>query len=68
MKSSSDRITFERHRDWFKFTVQFEVNCPTEEEKAAKKKSAKGDEAADEKAPKGAKKGAKGDEEPDPEE
>ncbi len=68
VKSSSDRITFERHRDWFKFTVQFEVNCPTEEEKAAKKKAAKGDEAADEKAPKAAKKGAKGDEEPDPEE
>ncbi|MSQ82067.1 MAG: hypothetical protein EXR77_04005 [Myxococcales bacterium] len=30
VKSSSDRITFERHRDWFKFTVEFEIACPAE--------------------------------------
>lgn len=40
VKSSSDRITFERHRDWFKFTLQFEVACPVEE-KAEKKPKAK---------------------------
>ena len=28
VKSSSDRITFERHNDWFKFTLEFEVACP----------------------------------------
>lgn len=28
VKSSSDRITFERHNDWFKFTLEFEIACP----------------------------------------
>ncbi|MBM4345398.1 MAG: pilus assembly protein PilM [Deltaproteobacteria bacterium] len=31
VKSSSDRITFERHRDWFKFTVEFEIACPADD-------------------------------------
>lgn len=34
VKSSSDRITFERHNDWFKFTLEFEVACPTASAKA----------------------------------
>lgn len=29
-KSSTDRITFDRHRDWFKFTIEFEIACPAE--------------------------------------
>lgn len=29
-KSSSDRITFDRHRDWFKFTIEFEIACPAD--------------------------------------
>lgn len=46
VKSSSDRITFERHRDWFKFTVEFEVACPAEDakDKDAKKDGKKGDD------------------------
>ncbi len=40
VKSSSDRITFERHRDWFKFTMQFEVACPQPTEKKTKTKTA----------------------------
>ncbi len=47
VKSSSDRITFERHRDWFKFTLEFEIACPVEAEKAKKDKAAKGDAEAD---------------------
>jgi hypothetical protein len=45
-KSSSDRITFERHRDWFKFTIEFEIACPSaevesdEEDKKADKAAA----------------------------
>lgn len=47
-KSSSDRITFERHKDWFKFTIQFEVACPVDEPKAAgKPKKAGADKAAE---------------------
>lgn len=38
-KSSSDRITFERHRDWFKFTIQFEIACPAVDDKAAQAKA-----------------------------
>ncbi len=48
VKSSSDRITFDRHRDWFKFTMQFEVACPEPVEKKAKSKTVK-PPAADEK-------------------
>ncbi len=44
VKSSSDRITFERHRDWFKFTVEFEIACPADEATA---KPGKGDGKAD---------------------
>jgi type IV pilus assembly protein PilM len=49
VKSSSDRITFERHRDWFKFTMQFEVACPQPVEKKAKVKikPAAGEDAPD---------------------
>ncbi len=28
VKSSSDRITFQRHKDWFRFNIRFEINCP----------------------------------------
>jgi len=28
VKSSSDRITFERHKGWFRFTIRFEIRCP----------------------------------------
>jgi type IV pilus assembly protein PilM len=55
VKSSSDRITFERHRDWFKFTVQFEIACPAAKpvKDADAKKAADGkkvdDKAAEEK-------------------
>ncbi len=43
-KSSADRITFERHRDWFKFTIQFEIACPQADAVPAKgKKGDKGD-------------------------
>lgn len=27
VKSSSDRISFERHRDWFRFNLRFEIAC-----------------------------------------
>lgn len=53
VKSSSDRISFERHRDWFKFTMQFEVACPQAAEKKVKGKGATktdGAEATDGKA------------------
>ncbi len=43
VKSSSDRITFERHKDWFKFTVEFEVACPAAEEPAKKSAAGKAD-------------------------
>ncbi len=46
VKSSSDRITFERHRDWFKFTVEFEIACPADEAAAKPAKAdGKGDKA-----------------------
>ena len=45
-KSSSDRITFERHKDWFKFTIQFEIACPqTGAAKANKGEGTKGEAA-----------------------
>ncbi len=47
VKSSSDRITFERHRDWFKFTMQFEVACPQAVEKKPKAMAATKPDAAD---------------------
>ncbi len=43
VKSSSDRVTLERHRDWFKFTMQFEVACPQAAEKKTKKAAVKPD-------------------------
>ena len=58
VKSSSDRITFERHHDWFKFTMQFEVACPEPVEKKAKSKAAAKPAAADDKD--GGKKDGKG--------
>lgn len=33
VKSTSDRITFERHREWFRFNIGFEISCPKEEVK-----------------------------------
>ena len=47
VKSSSDRITFERHRDWFKFTVEFEIACPAEQAKEAAGKGKGGDKKGD---------------------
>ncbi len=46
VKSSSDRISFERHRDWFKFTIQFDVACPVEDKSASKDKG-QGDDKPD---------------------
>jgi hypothetical protein len=53
VKSSSDRITFERHNDWFKFTLEFEIACPSAAAKAAEqgkdgKGAAKGSKAESE--------------------
>lgn len=58
VKSSSDRITFERHRDWFRFNLRFEVSCPT----VSAKKAAKGEAGSGAKGGKGGKntKAAKG--------
>lgn len=47
VKSSSDRITFERHRDWFKFNITFELDCPAAG--ASTKKPGKADEKAEDK-------------------
>ena len=44
-KSTSDKITFERHNGWFKFTLQFEIACPQDEGKAAKAGGDKADSA-----------------------
>lgn len=52
-KSSSDKITFERHNGWFKFTLQFEIACPQDEGKTGKAtgdKSDKGDKTEADKA------------------
>ena len=57
VKSSSDRITFERHRDWFKFTMQFEVACPEPVEKKAKSKPMVKPAAGEDRGEKGKKDG-----------
>ncbi len=48
VKSSSDRISFERHRDWFRFNLRFEISCPDPDERRRdrkkKKKTGKTDE------------------------
>jgi hypothetical protein len=71
VKSSSDRITFERHRDWFKFTIQFEISCPAADKepsadkepgKAGKAKTSTGSDEGDDPKSK-----AKSDEESDEE-
>ena len=38
VKSSSDRISFERHRDWFRFNLRFEIACaaPASRKRAGK--------------------------------
>lgn len=46
-KSSSDRITFERHKDWFKFTIQFEIACPQVDAAGAKGKKGEASKAED---------------------
>ncbi|MCO4760179.1 MAG: pilus assembly protein PilM [Myxococcales bacterium] len=57
IKSSSDRITFQRHKGWFRFNVGFEVRCPSSsDDDKAKKKGGKGSKA---KGSKGKKSGAK---------
>ena len=35
VKSSSDRISFERHRDWFRFNLRFEIACAAPARKPA---------------------------------
>ncbi len=32
IKSSSDKITFQRHKGWFRFNLGFEVRCPQKED------------------------------------
>jgi len=46
IKSSSDRITFQRHKGWFRFNVGFEVRCPSKSDIAKKAKGAKGKKGA----------------------
>ncbi|MSP93069.1 MAG: hypothetical protein EXR79_14920 [Myxococcales bacterium] len=48
IKPSSDRITFERHQDWFKFTLQFEIACPREHKKPSGAKKAADDDGEEE--------------------
>ncbi len=50
VKSSSDRITFERHNDWFKFTLEFEIACPAATAKAAEPGGKGGDKGGAAKA------------------
>jgi hypothetical protein len=45
VKSSSDRISFERHRDWFRFNLRFEISCPEREPRKKKSKPRKGAKA-----------------------
>jgi type IV pilus assembly protein PilM len=40
-KSTSDKITFERHNGWYKFTLQFEIACPQNEGKSGKSRAGK---------------------------
>lgn len=50
VKSTSDRITFERHRDWFRFNIGFEIACPKAEvkdDKAGKDDKSKAESDAD---------------------
>ena len=64
VKSSSDRILLERHHDWFKFTLQFEVACRTEEKAAKKSKGAASAEPGSGAAAKTSDKKAESEEEP----
>ena len=41
VKSSSDRITFQRHKGWFRFTMRFEIHCPDDTDRKGKKTKAK---------------------------
>jgi type IV pilus assembly protein PilM len=56
-KSSSDKISFERHNGWYKFTIQFEIACPAETKGKPKagetKGKGKGDKAGDKTTDKG---------------
>lgn len=56
-KSSSDKISFERHNGWYKFTIQFEIACPADEKGKPKaegdKAKAKGGKSGGDKAEKG---------------
>jgi hypothetical protein len=36
-KSSSDKITFERHRNWFRFSLRFDIACPRTSKKVKSK-------------------------------
>ncbi len=58
IKSSSDRITFQRHKGWFRFNVGFEVRCPAKADLDKKAEAAKKTkDAADGKQGAGAGKG-----------
>ncbi len=48
IKSTSDRITFERHREWFRFNIGFEIQCPEAEVPKKAAKAAAGDKAESE--------------------
>lgn len=54
VKSSSDRITFQRHKDWFRFTIRFEIHCPVDSDADDDRKKGK------KRGKKKAKKGSKG--------
>lgn len=60
VKSSSDRITFQRHKDWFRFTIRFEIHCSDEatEKALAKAKKAAKDKKAEKDRASSAKNGA----------
>ncbi len=48
IKSTSDRITFERHREWFRFNIGFEIQCPAADPPKKVRKADGGDKAGSE--------------------
>ncbi|HAN32533.1 MAG TPA: hypothetical protein DCQ06_13135 [Myxococcales bacterium] len=42
IKSSSDKITFQRHKGWFRFNLSFEVRCPQSQNAALKSSEKEG--------------------------
>lgn len=47
VKSSSDRITFQRHKDWFRFNMRFEIGCPDDADAGKAKASGKDGKGGD---------------------